>query len=74
MADTIIVAVVSGLFTLLGSFAGAMTSHSLTSYRLQQLEQKVEKHNQIVERTLILEEKMRVATQRLDGLEKGKGE
>lgn len=71
MADTIIVAVVSGLFTLLGSFAGAMTSHSLTAYRLQQLEQKVEKHNEVVEKTILLEEKMRVTTQRLDGLEKG---
>lgn len=56
--DTIIVAIVSGLFTLLGSFAGAMTSHSLTAYRLQQLEAKVEKHNQVIERTYKLEGQM----------------
>lgn len=70
MNDTIIVAVVSGLFTLLGSFAGAMTSHSLTAYRLQQLEAKVEKHNQVVERTALLEEKIKVANHRLDDLER----
>lgn len=55
MDSTIVVAIVSGLFTLVGSFAGAMTSHNLTAYRLQQLEAKVEKHNQVVERTAVLE-------------------
>ena len=69
MSDAIIVAIVSGLFTLLGSFAGAITSHNLTAYRLQQLEAKVEKHNQVVERAALLEEKMKVANHRLDDLE-----
>lgn len=69
VSDAIIVAIVSGLFTLLGSFAGAMTSHNLTAYLLQQLEAKVEKHNQVVERTALLEEKMKVANHRLDDLE-----
>lgn len=55
MDSSVIVAIVSGLFTLLGSFAGVMTSHNLTAYRLQKLEEKVEKHNQVVERTAILE-------------------
>lgn len=68
--SSIIVAVVSGLFTLIGSFAGVMTSHNLTAYRLQKLEEKVEKHNQVVERTMLLEEKMKVANHRLDDLEK----
>ncbi|MGM9594177.1 MAG: hypothetical protein ACI3U8_07465 [Candidatus Onthomonas sp.] len=58
MSDAIIVAIVSGLFTLLGSFAGAMTSHNLTAYRLQQLEKKVEKHNEVIERTFQLEGRM----------------
>ena len=69
VSDAIIVAIVSGLFTLLCSFAGAMTSHNLTAYWLQQLEAKVEKHNQVVERTALLEEKMKVANHRLDDLE-----
>lgn len=55
MDSSVVVAVVSGLFTLVGSFAGVLTSHSLTSYRLQKLEEKVEKHNQVVERTAVLE-------------------
>ena len=71
MDSSIIVAVVSGLFTLIGSFAGVMTSHNLTAYRLQKLEEKVEKHNQVVERTALLEEKIKVANHRLDDLERG---
>lgn len=71
MESSIIVAVVSGLFTLLGSFAGVMTSNNLTAYRLQKLEEKVEKHNQVAERTALLEEKMKVANHRLEDLEKG---
>jgi hypothetical protein len=59
VSDTILVAVVSGLFTLVGSFAGALASHNLTAYRLQKLEEKVEKHNKVIERTYILEGQMK---------------
>ena len=34
VSNAIIVAIVSGLFTLLGSFAGVLASHNLTAYRL----------------------------------------
>lgn len=70
MSDTVIVAIVSGLFTLIGSFAGVLASNNLTTYRIQKLEEKVEKHNSVVERTTLLEEKMKVANHRLDDLEK----
>lgn len=70
MNDTVIVAIVSGLFTLIGSFAGILASNNLTTYRIQKLEEKVEKHNSVVERTTLLEEKMKVANHRLDDLEK----
>lgn len=53
MTDTVIVAIISLLGTLLGSFGGTQ----LVKYRIEQLEKKVEKHNSIVERTYILEEK-----------------
>ena len=69
MSDTVIVAIVSGLFTLIGSFAGVLASNNLTTYRIQKLEEKVEKHNSVVERTALLEEKMKVANHRLDDLE-----
>lgn len=70
VSDAIIVAIVSGLFTLLGSFAGAMTSHNLTAYRLQQLEKKVEKHNEVIERTFQLEGRMTEAEHEIVDLKK----
>lgn len=55
MTDAIIVAIVSGIFTLIGSFAGAVCTMNLTQYRLQKLEEKVDKHNNVVERMFRLE-------------------
>ena len=69
MTDTVIVAIISLLGTLLGSFGGTQ----LVKYRIEHLEKKVEKHNSIVERTYILEEKMKVANHRIEDLER-KGE
>ena len=39
------------------------------SYRIEQLEKKVDKHNNFAERVPILEEQMKVANHRLDDLE-----
>lgn len=69
MTDTVIVAIISLLGTLLGSFEGTQ----LVKYRIEQLEKKVEKHNSIVEKTYILEEKVKVANHRIEDLER-KGE
>lgn len=69
MTDTVIVAIISLLGTLLGSFGETQ----LVKYRIEQLEKKVEKHNSIVEKTYILEEKVKVANHRIEDLER-KGE
>ena len=55
MPSEVIVALVSLAGTLLGTFGGIMTSTKLTTYRIEQLEKKVEKHNSVVERTALLE-------------------
>ena len=55
MDSAIIVAIISGLFTLIGSFGGIIASSRLTTYRLQQLEEKVNKHNRVIERVYALE-------------------
>lgn len=57
MNETIIVAGLSLIGTLAGTFGGIMTSNRLTGYRLEQLEKQVEKHNSVVERVQILEDK-----------------
>ena len=65
MQDTIVVAILSLIGTLAGSFGGTQ----LIKYRIEQLEKKVEKHNSVVERTFLLEEKMKVANHRIEDLE-----
>ena len=66
MPDTVLVAILSLIGTLAGSFGGTQ----LIKYRIEQLEKKVEKHNSIVERTYLLEEKMKVANHRIEALER----
>mgnify|MGYP004525143229 CR=1 FL=1 len=43
------------LASLIGSLAGVLASNKLMQYRISMLEEKVEKHNNIVERTYQLE-------------------
>lgn len=47
-----------------------LASSRLTSFRLQKLEAKVEKHNSLIERTYRLEEQMDVANHRIADLER----
>ena len=58
MTSEITVAILGLIGTLAGSFLGVVAAGKLTQYRLQQLEEKVEKHNNLVERTYILEGKL----------------
>lgn len=58
MSETVIVALLSLAGTAIGSVLGIITSQRLIEYRLKQLEDKVNKHNQIVERTFQLEGRM----------------
>lgn len=71
------VAILSLIGTLAGSFGGVMTSNRLTGYRIEQLEKKVEKHNNLVERVYrledndaLMEEKIKVANHRIEDLER----
>ena len=77
MNDVVLVALISLIGTLGGTFGGIITSSKLTNYRIEQLEKKVEKHNNVVERVYILEkheavvnEEIKVANHRIDDLEK----
>ena len=58
MNDTVMVAVLGFLGTLSGSALGVVAAQKLTQYRLARLEEKVEKHNSLIERTFRLEGRM----------------
>jgi len=51
----IVSAIITGLFSLMGVYAANRKSQALIAYRLEQLEKKVNKHNELVERTYKLE-------------------
>lgn len=73
---SIIVAALALAGTLAGSWLANRRSAALIAYRLEELEKKVDKHNQVIERTyrleeqeLLLEEKIKVANHRIEDLE-----
>lgn len=65
---------ISGLFaligTLAGTFGGIMTSTKLTNYRLEQLEKKVEAHNNLAEKVIVLQDADKMLLDKIDGLSK----
>ena len=56
MSDTVLVAILSLVGTMIGSLSGILAANKLVVYRIEQLEKKVEKHNSVIERTYKLEE------------------
>lgn len=68
MSQEIIIAVLSLLGTLIGTFAGILTSTNLIKYRIEQLEKKVEKHNNVVERMALAENDIKNIYHQLDDL------
>ena len=67
MQGEILIAVLSFLGTCLGSWGGL----KLMSYRIEQLEKKVEKHNNFAGRMPVVEEQIKVINHRLEDLERG---
>lgn len=62
--------------TLAGTFGGIITSTKLTNYRIEQLEERVKIHNNLVEKYYrledsdkLIEEKIKVANHRIEDLE-----
>lgn len=55
MDSTIIVGLLSLIGTIAGTFGGIVTANKLVTYRIERLEEKVAKHNNLVERMYKLE-------------------
>lgn len=72
----IIAALIGAIGSAIGTVLGIMLNTKLISYRLEQLEAKVNKHNNLIERTYnlethveLLEERVKVANHRIEELE-----
>ncbi len=66
----IVVALIALFGTMLGTFGGILTSSKLTNYRIQQLENKVEKHNGFAQRIPLIEAELHDLKGRIEHLEK----
>lgn len=76
MSEVVIVAILSLAGTCIGSFMSNRKKAALVDYRLQQLEEKVNKHNNLIERMYsaektieLQEQELETAIHRIDDLE-----
>lgn len=72
MNDVVLVALIGFAGTIAGSFLGVLTSAKLTAYRIEQLEKKVDMHNNFARRIPVIEEQIKVANHRIEDLEREK--
>ena len=68
--EGIIIAFLGIIGSAIGSFGGVLSSQKMIKYRLTKLEEKVDKHNNLVERMSNLEIKNKVCEHRIDDLER----
>ena len=61
--------VASLIASLVGTFAGIITSAKLTNYQINELKKRVDKHNNVIERTFMLEEHCKYIDERIEKLE-----
>lgn len=68
MAEILAPIITAGL-ALIGTAIGSFSGFKLTSYRVEQLEKKVDKHNNFASRMPVVEEQIKVINHRLTDLE-----
>ena len=68
MTEAIVIAIIGFLGAVVGSGLGVIASAKLTNYRLEQLEKKVNLHNNVIERMYKLEEREAVLEQHVEDL------
>ena len=69
MTSEVLTAIFSLAGTLVGSLGGILAAGRLTAYRLQQLEDKVNKHNNLIERVYAIEQHDAIIDVRIERLE-----
>ena len=69
MTSEVLTAIFSLAGTLIGSLGGILAAGRLTAYRLQQLEEKVNKHNNLIERVYAIEQHDAIIDVRIERLE-----
>ena len=63
---------VNAVVSIISVFGGILTASKLTNYRIEQLEKKVDKHNNFAEKIPVIQEQIKVANHRIEDLEHNK--
>ena len=63
MSGEVVVALITLLGSAIGTIGGIFATNKMTAYRIEQLEKKVDKHNQVVERMYEAEKNISVTLQ-----------
>lgn len=69
MSTEVIVAAIAFAGTAVGSLGGILAANKLVNFRLKALEEKVNKHNNLVERMVVVEQRCKSNQHRLDEIE-----
>ena len=72
MLESIIIAVITGVLTLIGVLISNSRSQAVTEARLEELTREVRLHNNFAQRVPVMEEQIKVVNHRLDDLERGR--
>ena len=65
MSGEVVVALITLLGSAIGTIGGIFATNKMTAYRLEQLEKKVDKHNQVVERMYEAEKNISVISEEI---------
>ena len=72
MSEIVTAALISGVVAILSGLISGLIANKLTAWRIEQLEKKVEKHNNLVERMVVVEQSTKSAHHRITELGAGK--
>ena len=72
MLESIIIAVITGVISLIGVLISNSKTQAIAGTKLEELTREVREHNNFAKRMPVVEEQIKVINHRLDDLERGR--
>jgi len=72
MPNELLAVLISGFCSIVGAWFGVRAGNKLIEHRINELEKKMDKHNNVIHRMYIVEEQVKVANHRIADLEGSK--